>query len=223
MPLMLDVHGGYPSYTYAGEEWGQADFDAFKLVQILKGKPINKYASLKKADGKLVTITTANPGPAFELWGEWAAGVVAAKGLRSGLLVPVPSSTCLELGADPKGARLAKEVADRVPGFSAASMLHWNVEYPKASEGGPRDVPTLYENLRIQDGLPPQQIILIDDVVTTGGHAIACARALRTFGHTVEHVVAVAQTVWTHPPNMWAIAPRDIEAEYEASKIPEAF
>lgn len=217
MALMLDVHGGYPSYTYAGESWGQFDYDAFKLVQALKGKPINGYATLRKSNGKWVTINTQTTEPAFELWGEWAAETLAGKGLKGGLLVPVPSSTCLSLGQDPKGDRLAREVARRARGFRAASLLHWNIEYPKASAGGPRDVRTLYDNLRVATGQPPSRIILIDDVVTTGGHAIACARRLRTFGHTVEHCIAVAQTVWTHPQSMWAIPPRDIEADYEAA------
>lgn len=217
MALMLDVHGGYPSYSYAGEQWGQSDWDAMKLVQALKGKVVNGYATLQKANGKWIMINTQNTEPAFELWGEWAAGVLAAKGLDGALLVPVPSSTCLALDQDPKGARLADEVAKRANGFKAASLLHWNVEYAKSHEGGPRDASTLLDNLRILTGLPPARIVLIDDVVTFGGHAVACAQGLRSFGHTVEHVVAVAQTVWTHPPNMWAIAPRDIEADYEAS------
>ena len=88
MSLLVRVHCGYPSYADSGEEWGWADFDAYKLVSALKGKPINGYATLRKANGQWVRITAATPEPAFELFGEWGAAQVAQLQLQHGLIIP---------------------------------------------------------------------------------------------------------------------------------------
>lgn len=213
MALHLHVHGGYPSYGVVGEAWKTADWDAFKLVQALKGKPIKGYATLKKANGKWIRIEAGACEPAFELFGEWAVTRLQGLGLSGGLLVPIPSSDCLAIGTDAKGQKLAAAIASRVEGFVVGDALHWAEQLPKAADGGPRDVATLYRNVRVRTSLPKVPIVLIDDVVSTGGHLIACAKAMRYFGYTVEHAICAAQTLNTHPEgDMFSIETRDLEA-----------
>lgn len=216
MALWLHVHGGYPSYAESGEQWNQADWDGFNLVKALKGQNFNGYVRLQARNGDWVTARANDRAPAFRLFGEWAALVlqelvrqeqVSAQGT---LLMPVPSSSCVAFGTDEKGAALAGAIAARSPGFQAVNGLHWREAFCKAAEGGTRDAALLQANLVVGDG-PPSQIVLIDDVATSGGHLLACARALRARGHHVEHAICAAQTVWTHPTNMWAIPSRDLE------------
>jgi adenine/guanine phosphoribosyltransferase-like PRPP-binding protein len=110
--------------------------------------------------------------------------------------------------------RLAALAAQPDAGYSALQCLHWGEQFQKARDGGPRDVARLYANSRVRDDLPPQRIILIDDVVTGGGHLIACARALRSRGHTVEHAICAAHTVKSPPAQgLWNIEPWDLEAD----------
>ncbi len=208
MTLWLYVHGGYPSYQESGAQWRNTDYDAFKLVQALKGKPIKGYVTLK---GR--RFTTANPAPAFTIFGDWGASVLAKIG-GTGYLAPVPSASATTLEGDPKGASLAAAVANLAPSYVALDTFCWQEAMPKSSQGGSRHQQTLFNNLKVRSGLEPQNFVLIDDVVSTGSHLLACARALRHFGHTVEHAIVAAQTVWNHPPSgMFDIAPRDLEAD----------
>lgn len=212
MSLIVHVHGGYPSYEGTGHDWGQAEYDAMKLVQALKGKAINGYATLKKVSGAWVTFTAEKPEPAFDLWGEWA--VTKAKELlpKGGLLVPVPSSDCLQLGADSKGRALVDAITQRDPRFYLAEALCWARKFAKSSEGGPREVDILFDNIRVSTEHEKLEVILIDDVVTTGGHLIASARALRWAGHPVKNAICVAHTVHSPPAaGMFNICQWDIE------------
>ena len=212
MTLWAHVYSGYASYEGA-YTWGDDEHVAHKFIQILKGEAANGYAWLPQPAGGKVKISTAAPQGAFNVWGTWAAGKVGELYPDGALLVPIPSASCLAIGQDAKGIALAAAVAAQCKGCQAVDALHWVEQFVKASKGGPRDPQTLFENVRVLTSLAKRPVVLVDDVVTGGGHAIACAQALRWAGHEVAHVVAAAHTVKAPPPNgMFSIAPWDLEA-----------
>ncbi len=213
MTLWAHVYGGYASYDNA-YQWGDAEWAALKFVQILKGQAANGAAMLPRPDGSKVKISNALSHAAFNAWGTWAAARVQSLYPQGGAyLVPIPSSTCLVLGDDEKGTALAKAVATRSAGFQVIDAIHWAEKLQKASKGGPRDARTLLANARARNDLEKRPIVLVDDVITGGGHAMACAQIMRSFGHEVSHVVAAAHTVKSPPTGgLFKIEPWDLEA-----------
>ena len=213
MSLWLHSYCGYPSYDGL-TAWNGNDHDAHMFVQTLKGRPINGYVTLRKPSGPWVTFRTETPQPAFDIWSEWAGALARELVPEGGLLVPVPSSGCLRIGDDEKGRKLADHVALRAQGFAVAEALRWEEQLQKASEGGPRDPDVLFENIRVSTHLPKREVILLDDVATTGGHMLASAWALRWAGHTVRYAICAASTVKARPEGgIFKIAPRDLEAD----------
>ncbi|MEG3144245.1 hypothetical protein U1839_06220 [Sphingomonas sp. RT2P30] len=196
MTLWLHTQALYPSLKDTGVDWAsdQSIWAAYKFVQALKGRPISGYAYLRRPNGIQVKINEASGVGAFTVFGEWAALRLAEIPITAASLVPVPSSDCLAHGADAKGNALAAAVRAHAAGMSLAPVLCWREHWPKAAEGGERDPDALLPNLSVRAILPQQQVVLIDDVATSGGHLIACARALRARGLHVEHAICAART-----------------------------
>lgn len=212
MTLWAHVYSGYASYENA-YPWGDPEHIAHKFVQLLKGEEPNGYAWLPRATGPgNLKISTPLKANAFNVFGEWGGAIANRLYPQGAWLVPVPSSSCLGIGQDPKGRALADAIAGR-SASQAVDALHWHERLPSARSGGPRDAGVLHANLRVLTTLAKRPVVLVDDVVTGGGHAIACARALRWAGHEVEHIIAGARTVKSPPVGgMFAIADWDLEA-----------
>ena len=117
MPLWVHTYCAYASYDGV-HGWGQAEYDAYKLVQLLKGKPVNGYVTLKRPDGVWTKMTSAAPAGAFEIWGQWAAAKAREVEPGGAYIVHVPASDCLAIGTDTKGRRLAAEVEAKDAGCS---------------------------------------------------------------------------------------------------------
>jgi phosphoribosylpyrophosphate synthetase len=215
MTLWAHAYCGYPSYAALGRDWSRDDWDAFTVVSAVKGRDLKKgYAKLTTVTGTRVTVEAGKERMALLLFGTWAARRLGAIGLTKGVLVPVPSSDCTCLGQDQKGKRMAEAIASRAPGFEVGEWLCWAEAMQKSSQGGTRDKQQLLQNMRFASGRSASQIVLVDDVVTTGGHLRAAAEGLRSFGHVVEHALCVAHTVSSPPDRgMFDIEPWDLEAD----------
>ena len=104
--------------------------------------------------------------------------------LKSPLLciVPVPNS-----GTTARSRSFRSlELAERIAGMSnsrlvALGALRWKQRLTPAHEGGPRDPALLLDNL-VMTKPPEAPVVLFDDVLTTGGHMVACYRRLMAEG-----------------------------------------
>jgi len=212
MTLCLRAFGAYRSDTSSG--WRPADYDVRNLVKSLKGEPFKGYTNFKLG-GKWYQITANDSGPAYILWSNWA-GVRLRDDLKLGkvTLVPVPSSSQTAFGQDTCPVRMATSIATLAPTLAAVgNFLRHKTKQPKAhSEGGTRDPDRIEPTLACNVTDKKLPVVLIDDVKTTGGHLIACARLLRKNGVKVEHVLVAGRAVWEAVPDPYKVSPEDIEA-----------
>lgn len=186
--------------TSKGSGWRERDYAACKLIKALKGKPVNGWADVPVA-GRRVRLDASNAASAPALFGELAARGIKWDQHGPYALVPVPNSDCI-VGSDqpPRTLKMATQLANHIKAGDVivADVLRWSEALPPAHEQGGwgrRDPQQLYPRLRLSGALPEGRgIVLVDDVLTSGGHLRAAAAFLEAQGGTVNGAVCAGRT-----------------------------
>ncbi|MGQ0614395.1 MAG: hypothetical protein ACT4PV_11715 [Planctomycetaceae bacterium] len=225
MPVTVECFAAYLTITpesdewIGDEEWRGAGYDAKKFVDAVKGKPVNGYATIPYG-GKLHRVDQSRRRVAVDLFGRWAAEQRAPALAREPcMLVPVPSSNST-VTAPARGAAvvLAEAVAKHAgSGAEVRDCLRWTREVPPAHEGGPRRAAILYPHLACAESVRGRKCVLLDDVLTSGGHLQACAARLRQEGAVVDLALCAGRT-WRYYP--LAANPFELEAERLDDYVP---
>jgi len=157
-------------------------YDAHDFIDAIKGDPVNKYAYVP-VRGVRKYLSNSNRDDAIEWFGQMAADYYKQEYPADALeivLVPVPNKAALVSNSvTPRTARLADAVRRNIGDRAIVKdVLRWRKRLLRAHEGGPRDFPTLYDAMLLQDAddFPDDRLIfLVDDVKTTGSHLQAAS------------------------------------------------
>ena len=155
------------------------DFDAIHMVKAVKGLPLHENAySLVVIGRRKVRIREENKDRALEWFGCWAAEIVDQFGDQNKVIVPIPGSAVTR-EHDPcfRTALMAEATrAKCTTPVQVSTALRWKNAMPSTRQGGTRDSSRLLKNLSLlKDQLPDGDVVLMDDVLTTGGHIRAAA------------------------------------------------
>ncbi len=167
--------------------WQDPQYCVKKFVDALKDRPINRYAYIPVGTGPKRLLQQSNAQEAVMWFGEMAAEIMT-KELFSDtpVLVPFPSSKCDKKTQISKTRRLASAVAFRFEATVADVLRFDEPQLSANSEGGSRDPAVIYSHLRlIGPVIEGRPYVLIDDVLTSGGHLRAGAALLRKYGADV--------------------------------------
>ena len=214
MPLRVV---SFCSYLTSGERRPK-DYDTYKFVQAIKGCELNGYASVPVC-GRSLHLNNRNRAETADWFAEMATDYLRGTAVKTPLmLIPVPSSN-MTVGAssDFTALRLARAMAVRLnDGTEVHDCLRWSTAMEPAHDGGTRDARCLYSRLRLR---PPvletaraRPVVLLDDVLTTGGHLRACAARLTTAGHPSPRLaMVVARTDWEPQPEAFQVREEELE------------
>jgi hypothetical protein len=190
------------------------DYDATLLVHAVKGKQISgKQYTTVKIGNSYVAIRDGNKDRAIEWFAEWAAPIVRAQSSAMKVLIPIPNrSAFLKSGTTPRTALIANAIRKAVGTNDAvvADILRWTKELPKSTNGESRRPDVLVQHLALVGPVPWGTPIFVDDVFTTGGHAVASAWKLREAGRTVSCLVCCGRTCHDQLDNPFQVAPEDL-------------
>jgi hypothetical protein len=179
--------------TSIATTWRDKDYRAHALVKIAKREAFNSTLRVT-IEGQAREFTQENGQDFVPYLGRAIAKDMAKSLALPVTLVPIPNSHIT--GTDKtnfKTKELAEQIAAHNPAqISVAPVLHWHRPKPKAhSEGGVRDIDAHYGLFRLSGDLPKGNVVLFDDVKTSGSQLIAAYRKLRDAGVTPTCAVVI--------------------------------
>jgi predicted amidophosphoribosyltransferase len=186
------------THLTGAEGWDDPQYSVKKFVDAIKQRRINGYGWIQVAGKLKRRLEQRNATMAFDWFGEMSADILKNQSLNGRpILVPFPDSKCTVGTARPSKTKLlANAVARHFPA-DVADILRFDIEMASANtEQGTRDAAEIYGHLQtIAKVAKDRPHVLIDDVLTTGGHLQAGAAELRRCGGDV--LLAICG-VWAH-------------------------
>ena len=192
----------------------RADYDSTHLVKAVKGLDLHANAyTWVPIDGTNTKIVNANKDLAIKWFAAWSGAKIIALGAQPKILIPIPSSkTIVTSPEDFRTFKIAQEIAARVPNATATSLLRFVEPRPSSREdGGSRDPEVLYANLTLTGTIPPGQIILIDDIMTSGGHFTAASWKLDDHGRAAHFALACGRSLDAQIDDPFAVPPEGLD------------
>lgn len=211
------------TYSTAFGPRTEPEWSALQFVRAIKGKPLKGYVDVPLPGGRCVRLDRSTAPSAPNWFGEMVVAGMTWDPDATVALVPIPDSTCsMASDATPKTLVLAAALRDTLmPGQAGVfDLLRWNEVIPPAHTlGGTRDPQELYSLLRVRNRdlprLPP--IVLIDDVLASGGHLRAAAAFVTDCGAQVKMAICAGRAELTAGPIERPFASRtDVLAEFVA-------
>ncbi|MET4279486.1 MULTISPECIES: hypothetical protein [unclassified Bradyrhizobium] len=155
----------------------------------------------------------ANKDLAIKWFAAWAAAKIIALGAQAKILIPIPcSKTIVASPEDFRTFKIAQELAARVPNATATSVLRFVEPRPSSrEEGGSRDPNIIYASLTLTRAIPAGQVVLIDDIMTSGGHFIAASWEPDDHGLAAQFALAGGRSLDAQIDDPFAVAPEDLD------------
>lgn len=100
-------------------------------------------------------------------------------------------------GSKPSGVVLVAQALARTQRIDATACLVRHTPVAKLSRGGNRSLDTHRNSIRVDrpEIVRDRDVVLLDDVLTTGNSLVACAELLRGAGARSVQAIALARTV----------------------------
>jgi len=194
-------------YLTGDAEMRGIDHDATCLVKGVKDRSIGNQYVLVDLGRQRVKITDANKGMAADWFAEWAAARIKEKyGDETVVLVPVPSSNTTPASAgDFRTAKMGEKIA-KLCNAVCHPHLRFKKEVPSASgEGGTRKPEEIYPDLVLTAPPPAGPVVLVDDILTTGGHLVASAWILEDIARKPDFAICCGRTVHQRLEDPYAV------------------
>lgn len=172
----------------------QSQWHAFKFCRAVKNKHINGTLEFPWKE-KPEVIAADTVGRARTIFGMFIDHAVSQIGAAKPVLVPVPSKDGLVNAPTFRSWDMLREsLAGNTP-RTIAPTLRFTEQLQPAHAGGPRGRDALAPYLNISHAIPDGPLILVDDLVTTGGSLLASYDALAAAGRTPVGAIVCGHTV----------------------------
>jgi hypothetical protein len=144
-----------------------------------------------------INITKTNFGLVRKTFGKWASEQIPKLSKGEPALIPVPSKDGLVGKGTYRSLDMVREAfAGTKYARCVVDGLRWNRQVSQAHVGGARSRDILLPLLNASKEVKGNQIILIDELFSTGGSLLACADCLTTAGAKVLGAITCGKTIY---------------------------
>ncbi len=207
MTITVHAFGAYRTVLTGGRS--RAELQMSSVVKIIKKDVTTVRATdMVDLDGMTVKLIDGNRDDVLRMFGKWGARRLQTLGVANPVIVGVPGSSHTTPDGTFTAGRMAAAVAKYGTG-QAKPILYFTEAMKPAHAGNKqaRDIDYLVGVLACTEAQVTGGVVLVDDVVTTGAHMVACARKLRTLGAAVTIGLCAAKTVHTAAPDPLNLSP----------------
>src|ERR1051325_3238025 len=173
----------------------QGQWDAFKFCRAVKNRRINGTLTIPWRSGP-ETINAQSVGRA-----RWAFGLFIKHifdqvlHLQSPILVPVPSKDGLIGATTFRSLEMIQEAIAGHGNWTIVPLLRFSQPLQPANAGGPRGREALRPYLRVTNTPPIGELVLVDDIITSGGSLLASHDVLADIGRPPVAAIVCGHTV----------------------------
>jgi adenine/guanine phosphoribosyltransferase-like PRPP-binding protein len=199
--------------TDIGSGWRPDDYNAHDFIHAIKDRNLNGYAMIPLR-GKRLRVDNSNRQDVVDWFAAMVVDYFKEHHLpRNVALVPVPGSKCdVTFTGKPRTTILAEAIAQELSGATVRDVLRWKTAMPSANaQGGTRDAAILFANLLLGGSVDGASVVLVDDVLTSGGHLQACAARLREKRARVRRAVCAGRADAAQPKEPFAVRTEEVD------------
>lgn len=176
-------------------KWNQDEWAAVHVKKIVKGEPLQGKFFFP-VNGVPTEINRNNLPIFGNALGKIFARKISTKYGNDITIVPVPNGdACIANPNDFQTYRIAKRIAQHTGGAIASDVLRWREPVGKAHAGGRRRDIWQHKQDLVVAKETDRQIVLFDDVVTTGAQLAAARDVLTQAGYEVVGQLAVLDVI----------------------------
>lgn len=172
------------------EQRTQDLWDAYKFCGAVKSRTINGYCTIPRKP-KPIIINSSNVGLARKVFGRFIGALCENNGYDGASLVPAPSKDSFSTDAFRSRVMVEEACPD---GMTVIPAVRFMSELKPSSQGGPRGYVALYPHMQVVAGIAPQRVVLVDDILTSGGTLLAAHDRLVNAGFEVLGAIACGRT-----------------------------
>ncbi|MBL7099973.1 MAG: hypothetical protein ISS15_20135 [Alphaproteobacteria bacterium] len=172
----------------------QDQWYSFKFCRAVKSRLINGTLTFPWNTGPEV-INSQSVGRARWIFGLFIQRTLANLHLPNPILVPVPSKDGLLNAQTFRSLEMVQEAIATHGNWIIAPVLRFSQALQPANAGGPRGREALRPYMRVLCDAPPGQIVLVDDIITSGGSLLASYDALAAIGRPPIAAIVCGHTV----------------------------
>jgi hypothetical protein len=207
MTITVHAFGAYRTVLTGGRS--REELQMSSVVKIIKKDATAIRATdMTDLDGMPVKLSTGHRDDVLRMFGKWGSRHLQTLGAANAVIVGVPGSSHTTADGNFTAGRMAAAVA-RYGAGEAKPILYFSQAMRPAHEGNKqaREINFLVSVLACTEQEVTGAVVLVDDVVTTGAHMVACARKLRVLGASVKIGLCAARTVREAVPDPLNLPP----------------